>query len=120
MFDYRRIGKSVKIYEGRNMRLQILSDLHIEGDDRFQIPNIKSDLIILAGDIHRGIKAAEWSIEQSNKLNKPIMQIAGNHEYYGLYYENVNGEIEEITKNTKLCLFIIRLLSGLHGVKIKL
>ena len=84
------------------MRLQILSDLHIEGDDRFQIPNIKSDLIILAGDIHRGIKAAEWSIEQSNKLNKPIMQIAGNHEYYGLYYENVNRELEEITKNTKV------------------
>jgi len=61
------------------MRLQILSDLHLEEED-FMIPETDADVIVLAGDIHEGTRAIAWIQEQTEK---PVIYVAGNHEYYG-------------------------------------
>jgi predicted phosphodiesterase len=63
-----------------------MSDLHLEKNrdlKRFKIPEIPSDVIILAGDIAEGIDGIEWAAEQSARLRKPIIYVPGNHEFYG-------------------------------------
>ena len=68
------------------MKLQIMSDLHLEMNRervRFKIPETPSDVIILAGDISKGIDGIEWAAEQSVCLGKPIIYVPGNHEFYG-------------------------------------
>ena len=60
-------------------KLHILSDLHIEFGD-MKTPDIESDVIVLAGDVHIGTKGLNWI---KNKFkNKEIIYILGNHEYY--------------------------------------
>lgn len=61
------------------MRLHILSDLHMEFgpmDPTYRVPDC--DVVILAGDIGNSIQGIEWA----KKLNLPVIQVAGNHEYY--------------------------------------
>ena len=61
------------------MKLQILNDLHVEFDD-FVVPETDADVVILAGDIGVGISGLEWAAHQV--ADKPVIYIAGNHEYY--------------------------------------
>jgi predicted phosphodiesterase len=74
------------------MKLQFLSDLHLEFDrtagrsemSRFdEIPDAGADVIVLAGDIDTGLAGPRWAVAQSERLGKPILYVFGNHEYYG-------------------------------------
>lgn len=66
------------------MKLLIYSDLHLEFGTDFKSPiNSDADIMILAGDI------TVFTKNKLNKLNKflegwekPILYVAGNHEYY--------------------------------------
>lgn len=68
------------------MRLLILSDLHVEyapfapvlADERF-------DMVVLAGDIGQATLALRWAREVFP--THPIIQIAGNHEYFNTVHE---------------------------------
>lgn len=68
------------------MKLLVLSDLHID-IARFQTEcdgrriDEGVDVVVLAGDIHEGVQAPMWAREAFP--NKEIVQIAGNHEFYG-------------------------------------
>ena len=61
------------------MKLHVLSDLHIEFAD-FTIPQTDADIIILAGDIGVGLSGLEWL--QTQAIQKPVIYVPGNHEYY--------------------------------------
>ena len=61
------------------MKLHILNDLHVEFDD-FIVPETDADVVILAGDIGVGVSGLEWAAERVT--DKPVIYIAGNHEYY--------------------------------------
>lgn len=65
------------------MKLLVLSDLHVEFA-AFQ-PDVEAtkaaDVVILAGDIHKGIQGMAWA--RMTFPNKEIIYVAGNHEYYG-------------------------------------
>jgi Icc-related predicted phosphoesterase len=65
------------------MKLLILSDLHAEFET-FEVPKgLDYDVAILAGDILApGRVAARWLRNPARFGDKPIVQIAGNHEYY--------------------------------------
>ncbi len=66
--------------DGRRLvKLLILSDLHVECAP-FQAPAVPFDRVVLAGDIHNGPAALHWA--RATFPDKPIVQIAGNHEYY--------------------------------------
>ena len=61
------------------MRIQYFSDVHLEfGDCRF--PRVDADTIIAAGDIAPlQLNPLEWLAQ----ARKPVIYVAGNHEYYG-------------------------------------
>ena len=48
------------------MKIQILSDLHLEFED-MKLPKTDADIIVLAGDIHSGIKGIQWAQKQEKK-----------------------------------------------------
>jgi predicted phosphodiesterase len=62
------------------MQLHILSDLHLEFAP-FVPSNTNADVVILAGDIHPGVKAIPW-IKESFPESQ-VVYVPGNHEYYG-------------------------------------
>ncbi|KAF0806282.1 hypothetical protein A6D6_01617 [Alcanivorax xiamenensis] len=71
------------------MIIHPLSDLHNElyrhAEPSVAIPDIPgtdADLIVLAGDIDTGDRGVQWAVEQSEKHDKPVLYVPGNHEYY--------------------------------------
>lgn len=67
------------------MKLQLLSDFHNEFYRHSGAPDIAdsdADVVILAGDIDVGIHGFTWAISEAQRLDKPIIYIAGNHEFY--------------------------------------
>lgn len=61
------------------MKIHILNDLHIEFAD-FTLPETDADVVVLAGDIGVGLGGLEWL--QAQHIQKPVIYIPGNHEYY--------------------------------------
>lgn len=61
------------------MKLYILSDLHLEFGS-FE-PQVEADVVILAGDIHPGVRGVDWAAQCFP--DTPVLYVAGNHEYYG-------------------------------------
>jgi predicted phosphohydrolase len=61
------------------MRLQILSDLHLEFGP-YEPEPAKADGVILAGDIHAGDGGIAWIRRQFP--GRPVIYILGNHEFY--------------------------------------
>ena len=69
------------------MKLQILSDLHIDSYARQShpignIPKTDADIILVAGDTSNSDSGMLWLQEQAISLGVPIITIAGNHEYF--------------------------------------
>lgn len=62
------------------MKLHILSDLHTEFVD-FDLPETNADVVVLAGDIGVGAGGLDWTRKQ--RLQKPVIYVPGNHEFYG-------------------------------------
>lgn len=75
------------------MKLRILSDLHLEGDQSFKYSHIGEDVVVLAGDISSRIPLyLEW-IED---IKVPIICIPGNHEFYGHEFDKHLQELKEV------------------------
>lgn len=68
------------------MRIYLASDLHIEMFEDFQLPDRAVDVVVLAGDIHKGHNIFEVAAEFRRHFHAPVVMVAGNHEYYGLDY----------------------------------
>ena len=65
------------------MRLHILSDLHLE-HGTLELPAVDSDVLVLAGDIlSPGHQAVAWAARPSVNRVRPVLLVAGNHEFYG-------------------------------------
>jgi predicted phosphodiesterase len=60
------------------MKLQVVSDLHLSVAG-YELPATAADWIVLAGDIARPAQACAWA----QSLGKPVLYVAGNHEFYG-------------------------------------
>jgi len=67
------------------MRVQVLSDLHIEFED-LKLEQVDSDVVVLAGDIHVKDKGVSWALR--NFKDKPVLYVLGNHEFYGKLTRN--------------------------------
>jgi hypothetical protein len=74
------------------MRLQILSDLHLESETYDPQPAPGAELLVLAGDIDRTWdgwrRFARWPV--------PIVAIAGNHEYDGRDVDDAEVEFRAL------------------------
>src|SRR6185312_11818256 len=60
------------------LTLHILSDLHL-GVQGMPLPQVRADITILAGDIARAEAAMRWA----SQFDRPVLYVAGNHEFYG-------------------------------------
>lgn len=81
------------------MKLLILSDLHAEFET-FEVPKgLDYDVAILAGDIVApGRVAARWLRHPARFGDKPIVQVAGNHEYYESVLDQEEAEMRQQAK----------------------
>jgi len=60
------------------MKVQILSDLHLECAS-FVPPLTSADVVILAGDIGVGERGLQWA---RDIFDAPVIYVPGNHEYH--------------------------------------
>ena len=69
-----------------NMKIQIASDLHLEGRKGYMPepaafdPVLNRDLLVLAGDIGTHLLAQEFVLRELEL--SPVIYVPGNHEYY--------------------------------------
>jgi predicted phosphohydrolase len=81
------------------MRLHLLSDLHLEFAP-FITPKTNADVVILAGDIHPGVKALPWIKE--NFPTQSVIYVMGNHEYYSQTLPNHSQKLKELTQGSNI------------------
>ena len=84
------------------VRIQLASDLHLDllersfPLERVIVPAQDADVLVLAGDIHRGVRAigrfADWPV--------PVLYLAGNHEYYGGLWEQLRADLRRQAQGT--------------------
>lgn len=94
------------------MKIHLLSDLHNEflrnGKSSSHhhwsgsIPETEADVIVLAGDIDVGTVGAEWVISESIRLEKTILYVSGNHEFYHHEYYSVKSGIAKLCAGTSV------------------
>lgn len=65
------------------MKIRVLSDLHLEFTRYLpaELPSCGEDLVALAGDIGVGVRGIHWA--RRAIPDRPIIYVAGNHEFYG-------------------------------------
>ncbi len=73
------------------IRLRILSDLHLEFAP-FEPPKAEADVVVLAGDIHPGVRSVRWIQEKFPDL--PVVLVLGNHEFYGHALPKLNDDLK--------------------------
>lgn len=78
------------------------SDLHLEFKQEFVLPEFEEevDVFILAGDIHTKIRSVKFAESVFEKYGKPVLLLAGNHEYYGSSLIDVDRKIKEAISKT--------------------
>jgi predicted phosphodiesterase len=70
------------------VKLNVLSDLHLSLG-ALEPPDNDADMVVLAGDIARPREAIAWA----SALRKPVLYVAGNHEFYG---GTIDGTLEAL------------------------
>lgn len=96
-----------------------MSDLHLESLNSaiFDIPVLDSDVIILAGDIHTGCYGIDWAAEMVEKHRKPVIYVAGNHEYYRHEYTKLTQELREFSEEVDNLYFLEKDSVELAGIR---
>jgi predicted phosphodiesterase len=82
------------------MRIQFLSDLHLEVES-FAPTETGADLVVLAGDIHNGAAGIYWA---GARFRVPVLYLAGNHEYYEGEFNAVQAALEMAAARTGVLL----------------
>lgn len=79
------------------MKLGVLSDLHLSMAP-FVPPRSDADLIVLAGDISR----PEAAMSFAKGLDRPVVYVAGNHEFYGGSLDGTVRRLKELASGSKV------------------
>lgn len=77
------------------MRINYFSDIHLEFGS---VPRVSTDadVIVAAGDIGVGCQGLEWL----KSLGKPVIYVAGNHEFYGHDRQEMLAELRAMSVGT--------------------
>lgn len=75
-------------------------------------PRTGADLVILAGDIARPQKAIAWAVA----LDKPVVYVPGNHEFYGSSLQAAVQELRHLATGTNIYVLDNQVLKW-HGVR---
>jgi predicted phosphodiesterase len=79
------------------MRLNVLSDLHLSLG-ALAIPANDADAVVLAGDIARPKEAIAWA----SGFAKPVLYVAGNHEFYGGSIAGTVAELKALSAGSNI------------------
>jgi predicted phosphodiesterase len=79
------------------LRVNILSDLHLSLG-AIDPPDNDADVAILAGDIARPREAIAWA----SRIGKPVLYVAGNHEFYGTSLGATIAELKDASAGTNV------------------
>jgi hypothetical protein len=79
------------------VRIQFFSDVHLEFGTVHMLPT-RADVVVAAGDIGLGTQGIEWL----RYLGKPVVYVAGNHEFYGADYATTLAELREAAEGTNV------------------
>lgn len=66
------------------MKIQVMSDLHLDADRRYRIAD-EADAVVIAGDICNNLPEKgfiEAVIRECGESNQQLIYVTGNHEYY--------------------------------------
>jgi len=75
------------------LRIRLLSDLHCEGYP-YYYEYAGEDIVVLAGDIHT--QNRHGFVLDQIPINVKVLLVAGNHEYYGGIFEDVNDKLKAL------------------------
>ena len=82
--DATPIDDAVRITAVPPVRLRIFSDVHIRDHGPPDLPqrvaDPPADVVVIAGDTHRGTKSIQWM--RAAFPERPVVCVAGNHESY--------------------------------------
>ena len=68
----------------KSLRLQILSDLHVDVRDYDPVIAPDIDAIVVAGDVREdAVRAVRWLDDAYGAAGVPVIYVTGNHERYG-------------------------------------
>jgi Icc-related predicted phosphoesterase len=98
------------------MKIQVLSDLHLEFQD-YTPTKTDADVVVLAGDIHVKAQGVKWA---QKHFDCPVVYVLGNHEYYGgslgrtlrKLKEAAEGSNVHVLEQESLVLGGVRFLGG--------
>ena len=77
------------------MNIFLLSDLHLETGQDFPDAPPETDVVVLAGDIDKSTLSISLAFYYRNQIKKPVIVIAGNHEFYGGDYLRILSNIRQ-------------------------
>ncbi len=83
----------------------------------------KIDLVVLAGDIHNGLRGVVYGEQVGEYLDAPVVMVAGNHEYYHNDIATILPALIETRKSAKRVRFLENKAASFtfaNGEKIKL
>lgn len=84
------------------MKIYLLSDIHIEFAP-FE-PSAEAirlcDVVVLAGDIDKGVRGLQWARKAFG--SKPVIYIAGNHEFYGHHWIDLLEEMRDEARRLEI------------------
>ncbi|MEI7291784.1 metallophosphoesterase [Paraburkholderia tropica] len=86
------------------MKLLVLSDLHNEFEPLKADPKAvaDADVVVLAGDIHTKNRSVEWARAFVDDPAKPVILVAGNHEFYRGHFDNTLVQLRELARGTNV------------------
>ncbi len=59
------------------------------------------DLVLLAGDIHTGLRGIVYAGQLAAYFNAPVVYVAGNHEYYHHYIDVLQPALRRVAAHSK-------------------
>ena len=72
------------------MRINYFSDVHLEFGEQ-SLPDTDADIVVAAGDIGVFNQGLTWL----KAINKPVVYVAGNHEFYNSEYHQVMAMLRQ-------------------------
>lgn len=82
------------------MKIQIISDVHLENNLKRPLINRLADVLVYAGDVGEDLKVIhKYFGEVRKETSSPIVYVLGNHEYFGKYLTSAPGDVKKFLKN---------------------
>lgn len=96
------------------MKIRVYSDIHLEFEDYTPPAFEDADVVVLAGDIGKGLDGLNWA--RKTFPNRPVVYIAGNHELYGHHWPGTLHAIQHWSKDSNVW-FLLNTSTVINGVR---